>query len=70
MDHPLANLTDAELRLIAEEPLSDTGRELLLRISGATIPHASLDDVFAQENDPYAESAQADFDAAQVKDDE
>lgn len=70
MDHPLANLTDAELRLIAGDPLSDSGRNLLLKISGSDSPHKSLVEVFAQESDPYAESAQADFDAEQEKDDE
>lgn len=69
LENVLENLTSAEIRLIAAQPLTDAGRALLYRISGADKPYATLDEMHADPSEPYADEVQADFEAEQQRDD-
>jgi hypothetical protein len=55
MTHVLENLSPEQIRLIADEPLSYAGRELLERISGSDKPYGSEEEIEADSIDPYAE---------------
>ncbi len=70
MAHVLEHLRSDQIRLIAADPLTDEGRSLLERISGADRPYRDLDEMFADSPDPYGEDLQAAFDAEQQRDEE
>lgn len=70
MAHLLENLTSEQIRLIAADPLTADGRALLLKISGADKPYASLDEMHADKQDLYGEQLQSEFEADQAIDDE
>lgn len=64
------NLLAAQSQLAGVDTGTPEGRAILLRVSGSDQPYANLDEMHADEPDPYGESLQADFDVEQAKDEE